>query len=497
MIDIDIHDNIITVDTDDPSFGGLFKYKSEEGSFNVFKGRFEYHSVSRNVYDSCRKIGIGWRYKFKIGWSMLIYNMYINKLGPDNIKKLIGTLYSSRYRTKPFPNLKSYQNEDVLHILKYKMGLYQVYTSYGKTETIATLVNYIYLETNDNVLLLVPSKKCRDELVKRCSEKFNICIPSSDGRIDLIVTSGVGKSKKYSDPEKLKETSEYLKKFDWLLADEVEYVMSPGGKKVLDLCTNVKYKYGFSGTADKTNGEMINFSCGLTKVVTNNSSLIGYFGQALIFRMPNNLEVNLVSIKTSCFYNLEFTESDFSNDENIYLNVLTKTWTNDEVCKFITSIIPEYPMLFIPINNLSNIISNWIDNYWRNKFRILLISGEGYIYYGIDENPIKVNLSEACKLINDKVVDVIPSTSSGYRALDLPGLTNILLIQGKVAGVVLQSVGRVARGKVTNIIRLDPTNSKFKIPVYSKGADSRESMIKNYYKYCKINNITRYEHEFL
>lgn len=48
---------------------------------------------------------------------------------------------------------------------------------------------------------------------------------------------------------------------------------------------------------------------------------------------------------------------------------------------------------------------------------------------------------------------------------------------------------RVSRGKHMNIIRLDTMNGK-KIPIYSKGMLERDKMIREYYKYCNINERT-------
>ena len=115
--------------------------------------------------------------------------------------------------------------------------------------------------------------------------------------------------------------------------------------------------------------------------------------------------------------------------------------------------------------------------------------GEGYIYYDKKGNRSSLTLEEACDYIKNDLVDVIPSTSAGYRALDFPNLENILLIQGNRAGVTLQAVGRVARGTHMNIISLEPAFPA-KIPIYSKGAEGRDEMIKGYYKYCEINDIT-------
>lgn len=141
------------------------------------------------------------------------------------------------------------------------------------------------------------------------------------------------------------------------------------------------------------------------------------------------------------------------------------------------------------MNNLNEIIRCWIENYFIGRFRILLICHEGYIYYDLQGNrTVLQDLSTACDYVRDGKVDVIPSTSSGFRALDLPGLENIGLFAGKVAGVTLQTVGRTARGSHMNIITFQPISRK-RIPIYSNGSREREEMIHEYYKYCNIKDI--------
>ena len=87
------------------------------------------------------------------------------------------------------------------------------------------------------------------------------------------------------------------------------------------------------------------------------------------------------------------------------------------------------------------------------------------------------------------MVDVIPSTSAGYRALDFPNLENIMLIEGLKAGVVLQSIGRIARGDHMNIITLSPLSGK-RIPVYSSSDESRKELYQGYYKFCNVTTST-------
>ena len=120
-----------------------------------------------------------------------------------------------------------------------------------------------------------------------------------------------------------------------------------------------------------------------------------------------------------------------------------------------------------------------------------MICGEGYIYYDINGNRTRLsNLQEAWEYVDKGLVDIIPSTSAGFRALDLPNLENILLIANLIAGAVLQSVGRTARGTNMNVLWLEPEKRSVNIPVYTKGVISRTKMIKEYYKYCNINEKT-------
>ena len=51
---------------------------------------------------------------------------------------------------------------------------------------------------------------------------------------------------------------------------------------------------------------------------------------------------------------------------------------------------------------------------------------------------------------------------------------------------------RVARGTHMNIISLTTESGK-KVPVYSKGAENRDDLIKSYYKYCEITDSVMHE----
>ena len=490
--------NKLVLYTDDITVRYLLEVKDSEYSYIPYLKRWGNVEKTIKIYDNRPKTDSRTgmiKFVIGLGWTSYIVNVFKDKLSREEIDQVLKeVLLSDSYREAPFKELRDYQNEDILFLLKYKIGLMVVNTGYGKTQSIATLTNYAR-SLGKRVLIVTSSNKARDEIVKRCLNVFNLTVSSRDkdinGELDCIITAGLLNSMKYKDKSQRKEFQALLATYDWVLVDEVEYTINPGGEFIFDSCIGADHFYGFSGTADKFGAKVISFNNGLADdSVAKNTGLIKYFGPSLIYRLPLNIDITRVSVKTNAFNDLKLNKDKIEKSKNVYYSVMNEIWMNEDVCKVIVKVVKNYPVTFIPINNLNSIIDNWINKWFIGRFRVLLVSGAGYTYYDLYGNTSMLSLQESCDYIKKGLVDVIPSTSSGYRALDFPGLENILLIQGKVAGVVLQSIGRVARGKHMNVITIDPVNSMVRIPVYSKGAEERDELISEYYQYCEIEEVT-------
>lgn len=362
-----------------------------------------------------------------------------------------------------------------------------------KSQVIAVLAKYYSQDLGKKVLLVTPQTKPRDELVKRIKNLYGLDVSTDihDGsNLQALITAGLLNRKDIKDPTKEKVFISHLESFDVVLVDEVEYTINPGGCYIYDHIKS-DVLYGFSGTSDKISGRLINLRNGLSDpTVSANATLIKYFGPALVFRQPLNLEVDDIKILTPSMNPANLKLWEIPEDTgNIYLEVMTKIFTNPEVCKTIVNVATKFPLLFIPINNLQSIINHWIQNWFLGKFRVLLVCHQGYIYHDLQGNTTNLTLQEACDKIRAGEVDIIPSTSSGFRALDFPCLRNILIFSGKIAGSVLQSIGRIARQNHMNIISLDPEDGK-KLPVHTKQQKKRKELVDEYYRYCKISHIT-------
>lgn len=495
MFEVSVNKDVgrIILRTDDSSVKYMFESIVWEKLY--VKGKSINVPKNYKIYDNGNDIkdeNGNYVFIFNYGWASYLLRVFKGYLSVSDYDALVRLLMSDTYRTIPFQGLRDYQNEDVLHLLRYNIGLFSCFTSYGKTQLIAVLAQYFY-SLGKRVILITPGKKACDELKKRLKSLYGIETPSEDGRIGSIITSGLLNRKDVRDPQSLALLEKDWATYDVILCDEVEYcVNSESGQFLFDRLIGAEKRYAFSGTADKQGGEMIGFKDGLDENVMRNRNLVKYFGPSIIYRLPTTMNVNMIKIKTSAFAGIKFPESDF-NEGNIYLKVITRLFTSPEFCNLLIKIIKRYPKLYTPVNNLQNIINYWIDNWLIGKFRILLICAEGYIYYDLDGTRKKLkDLSEACDYVRDDKVDFIPSTSAGFRALDLPGLKSVLVLTGKLAGVVIQSIGRCGRGTDMNIIGIDTISGR-KIPIYSKGMAERDELIKGYYTYCNIVESEIYE----
>lgn len=483
----------IVLKSDDVTTKALLEYRRKKTVWNPWIKGWRETEIIDKLYDNPRRIGPNtmgiWTFEISRGWAAFIAQVFRNKLSREDYKEILSCIYANSYRTMPFPNLRDYQNTDILHMLKYRFGLATLNTGYGKSELIVTLAHYFYKDLGEPTLVVAPSIKARDELIKRYRMRFNESLPIGwDGDLGIVITAGILQRKVIKDSKLAKIEKIKLKKFKNILVDETEYCVNDGGCWLFDIVsTTAERMYGFSGSADKFNGECISFSNGINGTVMDNCKVVKYFGPSLVHRQPVSNKVNLIAVKTSALDLIEFGENEIFDDENVYAQINSALWTNPGVVSVIEKIIKKYPKLYIPINNLETIINYWVEC-WKGKFSILVIRHGGYYYYDKSGNMTIVDLEGAVDLMRENQVDVIPSTSSGFRALDFPGLQNMLMVAGKNAGVVLQTVGRTARMPEMNILYLSPKHYKI-IPIYTKSNRHRLDMLKKYYKYSEINEI--------
>lgn len=133
-VNIDKGINKIIITTDDPSVKCLLEFKRTESVYAPWLKRWQNKEVIDKIYDNRRVVPKNGVYTFVLGlgWAPYIAGVFASSLCQDDWLALSGSIYADSYRDFPFPNLRDYQNQDVLHLLKFKIGLCTVNTGYGK-----------------------------------------------------------------------------------------------------------------------------------------------------------------------------------------------------------------------------------------------------------------------------------------------------------------------------------------------------------------------------
>ena len=139
---IDRSVNRIKLQTDDPSVKFLLESTHWDIRYSPWKKKVVNTLITEKIYDEKKVVPVNGIFTFTLGlgWAAYIANTFKDYLNLDDYNSLVNVIVASSYRTTPFPELRNYQNEDVLHLLKYKIGLYGVYTGYG--EWLLNLLNY-------------------------------------------------------------------------------------------------------------------------------------------------------------------------------------------------------------------------------------------------------------------------------------------------------------------------------------------------------------------
>lgn len=490
-------------------------YNSRELTYLYGIHRYVYQNVDRYLYESEPEEGV---YTFQSGYASLIYNEFYDDMS-DYSRELLESYIFPTYDLKVnFDNLYDYQNEDLNRLLLVKRGLFQTYTGYGKSEVIVTLANYIVNELGQKVLLVTASSVSMMELTNRFKSKFGIELGQFNpgNAINIINIKGFLRSYAYD------KNDDYWNSKFWILADEVENCCSTTAMDFYETLPNVIRMYGFSATSDKQYAEPLlsripdefyksdevkrlnnlnrfdgrskllelkkNYIYEIRTRLGRNKYLVGYFGNSVVYRKPRNFDIKLINVMSS------ISDDDIVLDSSYqYDNVVVELFTNEKMCKLIQLIAYKVGTIFIPMFRLQ-VIDYWLEHYFQlNGYITVVICSRGFELYDGGKYQDNITIEELKLLVKLGVVNLILGTKSSYNALDLPELHRSLLLYSKAANVVIQAIGRTARGNKFEVYSIKPYK---RIPMYSKDLDMRLELIKNYYSDCNIVDVKCNENEY-
>ena len=130
---VDKNTNKIIIKTDDPSIRYLLQATREETKYLPWKRQWGTQKITTRLYDRKKKLPNNIEaFEVGLGWAGYIINMFRPYMSSEQYNNLLtDAIYSETHRDIPFRELRNYQNDDILHVLKYRRGLLSCYTSYG------------------------------------------------------------------------------------------------------------------------------------------------------------------------------------------------------------------------------------------------------------------------------------------------------------------------------------------------------------------------------
>ena len=134
MFEVSVNKDVgrIILRTDDSSVKYMFESIVWEKLY--VKGKSINVPTNYKIYDNGNDIideNGNYVFVFNYGWASYLLRVFKGYMSVSDYDDLVRLLMSDTYRTIPFQGLRDYQNEDVLHLLRYNQALHSCYTSYG------------------------------------------------------------------------------------------------------------------------------------------------------------------------------------------------------------------------------------------------------------------------------------------------------------------------------------------------------------------------------
>lgn len=131
---ISVNNNKIFLTTNDNRIRSLLTVERFEKGYSPFTRKLGMVKKTYKIFDKRPKdLNNGMTlFEFSLGWVSYFARILKGIVPDDEYNQLVSSICTVNSRTIPFQELRDYQNEDVLFMLKYKRGVCSVYTSYGK-----------------------------------------------------------------------------------------------------------------------------------------------------------------------------------------------------------------------------------------------------------------------------------------------------------------------------------------------------------------------------
>lgn len=452
-----------------------FKYRRYSRSWSRAQHRWIERIDDVAMYERLNRHTI----KLKEGFIFYALNRCMEFGEVENRAELIDNFKSKLDMSKfEYDPLRPEQIEDVNKLLKFRYGILQCYTGYGKSEIMAVLVKN-FIAMGMKVLVVMPNNPSIKEIRNRIKKYYNPVYTFIKGDSPLAIINPKALCNSGYWDELRKNDFKWFRDVDVVIADEVEMTLNASWERVKKRLDKAKYFYGFSASVNKKQVDPIPRDKTLRKMMNDQiAEVVANYGFTSSYRLPTVNNVTIVTLHTN-LGGYRFVNK--SKSKSKYAEVVENLFSYDRFQDAIRHILQEVDNLYVPINNLES-ISQLIKADLTDRW-ILTIQGSGIHIYEKGKHLKDVTLDTAKRLIAEGRIHAVFGTSSSFRALDFKKLSNVLATFGKATSVTIQYVGRVAREINMNVWYIE---SDVEVPIYTNTVRHNKRMVEDFYQNCNV-----------
>lgn len=361
--------------------------------------------------------------------------------------------------------LRPEQYEFLKKAMRLWSGVLSLPTAYGKNVMIVYLCMCSEIR-NKNILICAPSYSIVDEIKQRF-ERYGIPISTDMSESSKIwAINPVG----FMARKDIDQYQSWLDNVDMLIVDECDTVTNSLEDLIVNRLPNAKIHLGFSATVDKLNG------ANLTKIRNFNNlrgetvKILKYFGPAIVHKTPSKV--------------IRIVESDiaFGNYQNLwsYDKCVNQVWHSPRMVPYLKACIEDNnkyarSTILIPFTNRGHVAHLLLEPRLK-KFSIAMWTASGIRFNDREEEP-NSGLERVKELVNNHEIDVLLTTSVGFKGVDITELKSVMFITGSSYGSVTQILGRVFRYQGDGCPTVYLPRNISENPLYNKAYKSRREIV--------------------
>lgn len=398
----------------------------------------------------------------------------------ENEKEIIDHFRSGIDMSKfDYRILRQDQIEDINKLLKFRYGILQLPTGFGKSEMMSILVRN-FIDMGLKVLVVMPNNPSIKEMRSRIKKYYEPVYTYIKGDSPLAIINPKALCNSGYWEELRKNDFKWFKDVDVVLADEVEMTLNASWDRVKRRLDKARFFYGFSASVNKKQVDPIPRDQSLRKMMNDQiASVVANYGFTASYRLPTINNVTITTLHTNL---AGYRLVKKSKSKSKYAEIVENLFSYSRFQMAVKHILQQVDNLYVPINNLES-ISQLIKADLTER-PIMTIQGSGIHIYQGGHKVKDVNLDTAKSLIAEGKIHAVFGTSSSFRALDFRKLCNVLATFGKATSVTIQYVGRVAREVNMNVWYIE---SDVEVPIYSNTVKHNKRMVEEFYQNCNIS----------